>query len=110
MLLQISGANYYVAIKDGPPVCHQKPSVEVLFNSVAKYAGSNAIGAILTGMGADGAGGLLAMRQSGAHTVAQDEASCVVFGMPKEAIQKGAAEKVVHLDEVAGTMIDFTRN
>ncbi|TFG47793.1 MAG: chemotaxis response regulator protein-glutamate methylesterase [Candidatus Brocadiia bacterium] len=110
MILQRSGANYYVVIKDGPPVCHQKPSVEVLFNSVAKYAGSNAIGAILTGMGADGAGGLLAMRQSGAHTVAQDEASCIVYGMPKEAIQKGAAEKIVHLDEVAGTMIDFTRN
>ena len=93
MLLQRSGANYYVAIKDGPAVCRQKPSVEVMFNSVAKYAGANAIEAILTGMGNDGADGLLNMRENGAHTIAQDEASCIVFGMPKEAIEQGAAEK-----------------
>jgi two-component system chemotaxis response regulator CheB len=108
MMLNRSGANYYVVIGDGPPVCRQKPSVEVLFNSVAKYAGANAIGAILTGMGDDGAGGLLNMRQAGAHTIAQDEASSVVFGMPKEAINKGAAEKIVSLSEVAQTMISFT--
>jgi two-component system chemotaxis response regulator CheB len=107
MLLQRSGANYYVSIKDGPPVCRQKPSVELMFNSVAKYAGANAIGAILTGMGSDGAEGLLAMRQSGARTLAQNEASCVVFGMPKEAIDRDAAEKIVALNDVAKTMLGF---
>ena len=105
MLLQRSGANYYVAIKDGPAVCHQRPSAEVLFNSVAKYAGANAVGAILTGMGNDGASGLLNMRQNGAFTIAQDEASCIVFGMPKEAIDRGAAQKIVPLQDVARTMI-----
>lgn len=107
MILQRSGANYYVTVKDGPAVCRQKPSVEVLFNSVAKYAGANAIGAILTGMGSDGAEGLLNMRNSGSHTIAQDEASCIVFGMPKEAIDKGAAEKVVSLNDITRTMIDL---
>jgi two-component system chemotaxis response regulator CheB len=107
MLLQRSGANYYVSIKDGPPVCRQKPSVELMFNSVAKYAGANAIGAILTGMGSDGAEGLLAMRQNGARTIAQNEASCVVYGMPKEAIERDAAEKIVALDDVARTMLGF---
>jgi two-component system chemotaxis response regulator CheB len=110
MLLQRSGANYYVTIEDGPPVCRQKPSVEVLFNSVARYAGANAIGAILTGMGDDGADGLLAMRQSGAHTIAQDEASCVVFGMPKEAIERGAAEKVVPLSEMTRVMVSCVKH
>jgi len=105
MLLQRSGANYYVIVKDGPPVCRQKPSVEVLFNSVAKYAGANAVGSILTGMGNDGADGLLNMRQNGAHTIAQNEASCIVFGMPKEAIAKGAAEKIIPLSNIAETMI-----
>jgi len=109
MLLQRSGANYYVTVKDGPPVCRQKPSVEVLFNSVAKYAGANAVGAILTGMGNDGANGLLNMRQNGAHTIAQDEASSIVFGMPKEAIALGAAEKVVPLSDIAETMIALAR-
>lgn len=109
MLLQRSGANYYVNIKDGPSVCRQKPSVELMFNSVAKYAGANAIGAILTGMGSDGAGGLLNMRQSGAHTIAQDEATSIVFGMPKEAIEKGGAEKVLPLSDVAKNMIKFAQ-
>lgn len=109
MLLQRSGANYYVTVKDGPPVCRQKPSVEVMFNSVAKYAGANAIGAILTGMGDDGAGGLLNMRKSGAHTIAQDEASSIVFGMPKEAINRGAAEKIVPLSGITKTLINFAR-
>jgi two-component system chemotaxis response regulator CheB len=109
MLLQRSGANYYVAVKDGPSVCHQKPSVEVLFNSVAKYAGANAVGAILTGMGNDGARGLLNMRENGAFTIAQDEASSIVFGMPKEAIACGAAQKVVPLWQVTQTMIDAIR-
>lgn len=110
MLLQRSGANYYVAVKDGPPVCRQRPSVEVMFDSVAKFAGANAVGAILTGMGNDGAGGLLNMRKSGAHTVAQDEASCVVFGMPKEAIERGAAEKVAPLSEIAQNLIRFAQH
>ncbi len=107
MLLRRSGANYKVQVKSGPHVCHQRPSVEVMFNSVAKYAGANAIGAILTGMGADGAKGLLNMKKAGAHTVAQNEESCVVFGMPKEAIKLGAAEQVIELGKVAETMIDL---
>ncbi len=110
MLLRRSGAHYFVNVKDGPRVCRQIPSVDVLFNSVAKYAGANAVGAILTGMGDDGAKGLLNMRQSGAHTIAQDEASSIVFGMPKEAIEQGAAEKVVPLSDVAETLIMFTQN
>lgn len=107
MLLQRSGANYFVAIKDGPRVCLQKPSVEVMFNSVAKYAGANAIGAILTGMGKDGAIGLLNMRKNGAHTIAQDEESCIVYGMPKEAADQGAAERVLPLSGVAKAMIEM---
>ena len=87
----------------------QKPSVEVLFHSVAKYAGANAVGAILTGMGADGAQGMLQMRHIGAHTLAQDEASCVVFGMLKEAITLGAAEKIVPLSGVAENLIHFAQ-
>jgi two-component system, chemotaxis family, protein-glutamate methylesterase/glutaminase len=109
MMLGRSGANYFVTVRDGPPVCRQKPSVEVLFDSVAKYAGGNAVGAILTGMGDDGAKGLLNMRRAGAHTIAQDEESSIVFGMPKEAIECGAAEKIVPLSAVAAAMIDFTR-
>ncbi|MEW6387523.1 MAG: chemotaxis response regulator protein-glutamate methylesterase [Thermodesulfobacteriota bacterium] len=97
MLLRRSGARYYVQVKDGPPVHHQRPSVDVLFNSTAQTAGANALGVILTGMGADGADGLLAMKDKGAYTIAQDEATCVVFGMPKEAIKKGAAQKVLPL-------------
>lgn len=107
MVLQRSGANYHVQVKDGPQVCHQRPSVEVMFNSVARYAGANAIGAILTGMGNDGAKGMLSMRRNGAHTVAQNEETCVVFGMPKEAINEGGIEKIVPLTKIAKTMIDF---
>lgn len=108
-VLRRSGARYYVQVKDGPPVHHQKPSVEVLFNSVADVAGANAIGAILTGMGADGAQGLLRMRNAGARTIAQDEKSCVVFGMPMEAIKVGAAERVCPLDDVADQLLAFAR-
>jgi two-component system chemotaxis response regulator CheB len=97
MLLRRSGARYFVQVKNGPPVHHQRPSVDVLFNSAAQSAGANAIGVILTGMGADGAAGLLAMKESGAYTIAQDEASSVVFGMPKEAIKRGAAQRVLPL-------------
>ena len=109
MMLQRSGANYHVTVKDGPKVCRQKPSVEVMMNSVAKFAGSNAVGAMLTGMGDDGAQGLLNMKNAGAHTLAQDEASCTVFGMPKEAIRVGAAEKIIPLQDVARAMIDFVK-
>ncbi|MBU0986946.1 MAG: chemotaxis response regulator protein-glutamate methylesterase [Proteobacteria bacterium] len=107
MLLKRSGARYYVQVKNGPMVHHQRPAVDVLFHSVADYAGSNAVGAILTGMGSDGALGLLKMREAGARTVAQDEKSCVVFGMPKEAIKMGAAEKVVPLGNIARTALSM---
>lgn len=100
MLLYRSGGNYIVKIKDGPRVHYQRPSVDVLFDSVAASAGKNAVGVILTGMGADGAKGLLAMKKSGAHTIAQNEETCVVFGMPKEAIKAGAVNKVVGLTDV----------
>lgn len=99
-LLRISGAKHYVQVKDGPLVHHQRPAADVLFNSVAACAGCNAVGIILTGMGVDGAAGLLKMKEAGARTVAQDEKSCVVFGMPKEAIRIGAAEKVVPLKKI----------
>jgi two-component system chemotaxis response regulator CheB len=100
MLLQRTGSDYRVSIKDGPPVSRHRPSVDVLFRSAAQYAGANALGIIMTGMGDDGARGLLEMRKSGARTLAQDEESCIVFGMPKEAIALGAAERVVNLARV----------
>jgi two-component system, chemotaxis family, protein-glutamate methylesterase/glutaminase len=100
LLLQRSGARYYVEVKDGPLVCRHRPSVDVLFRSAARYAGSNAVGVILTGMGDDGARGLLEMKQVGAKTIAQDEASCIVFGMPKEAIKLNAADKVLPLESI----------
>ncbi len=105
MLLQRSGARYYAEIRDGPPVYHQRPSVDVLFHSVARSAGGNAVGVILTGMGGDGASGLLAMRKAGARTFAEDEKSCVVFGMPKEAIRLGAAEEVLPLNRIPAAAI-----
>jgi two-component system chemotaxis response regulator CheB len=100
MVLRRSGAQYLVEIKGGPQVHHQRPSVDVLFHSVAREAGLNAVGVILTGMGADGAAGLLAMKDAGARTIAQDENSCVVFGMPKEAIRMGAAGEIVSLNQI----------
>jgi two-component system chemotaxis response regulator CheB len=100
MTLVRSGAQYSVAVKDGPLVHHHRPSVDVLFRSVARTAGRNALGIIMTGMGADGAGGLKAMHEAGARGVAQDEATCVVFGMPKEAIKLGAADAVLPLQEL----------
>jgi len=105
MILRRSGARYYVEVKDGPMVHHQRPSVDVLFKSTAKSAGPNSIGVILTGMGSDGAEGLLEMKQEGAKTIAQDERSCIVFGMPKEAIELGAVDKVVPLDRVAEKIV-----
>ncbi|MGE5417047.1 MAG: protein-glutamate methylesterase/protein-glutamine glutaminase [Acidobacteriota bacterium] len=100
MELRRSGAAYFVKLEDGPMVFHQRPSVEVMFESVAQYAGRNAIGVILTGMGKDGAGGLLKMRSEGAYTIAQDEKSCIVFGMPKEAIDLGAACSIKPLNRI----------
>jgi two-component system, chemotaxis family, protein-glutamate methylesterase/glutaminase len=100
--LRRSGARYFVTLTDAPPFNRHRPSVDILFNSVARYAGSNAIGVILTGMGADGAQGLLEMKNAGATTIAQDEATSVVFGMPKEAIKLGAADHVLPLHRIAG--------
>ena len=100
-LLKRSGARYYVETREGPLVSRHRPSVDVLFRSAARYAGKNAIGVIMTGMGDDGAKGLLEMKKAGAYTIAQDEASCVVFGMPKEAIKLGAVDKVADLDSIS---------
>lgn len=100
LLVKRSGAQYVAEVLAAPPVNRHCPSVDVLFRSVAKYAGRNATGVIMTGMGDDGARGLLEMRHAGARTLAQDEESCVVFGMPKEAIKLGAAERVVGLDQI----------
>jgi two-component system chemotaxis response regulator CheB len=107
MLLRRSGARYYVEIKTGPMVHHQRPAVDPMFKSVAKYAGANAIGIVLTGMGSDGAEGLKIMKEAGAKTIAQDEASCVVFGMPKEAIKTGCVDKVVSLRNMPQTILDM---
>lgn len=101
LLIQRSGSSYVAHVTDGPLVSRHRPSVDVLFRSVAKSAGSNAVGVLMTGMGDDGAQGLLEMRGAGAHTIAQDEASCVVFGMPKEAIARGAAAEVLPLHRIA---------
>jgi two-component system chemotaxis response regulator CheB len=100
MLLRRSGAQYHVEVVDGPLVNRHRPSVDVLFRSVAKFAGANALGIIMTGMGDDGAAGLLEMRKAGARTVAQDEESCVVYGMPKEAVKRGAVEKTLPLNAI----------
>ena len=106
-MLQRSGARYHVTVKDGPLVSRHRPSVDVLFRSAAQYAGANAVGILMTGMGDDGARGLLEMRKAGAYTVAQDEATCVVFGMPKEAIELGAAEKVVPLGQIPREILQW---
>ncbi|OIP03318.1 MAG: chemotaxis response regulator protein-glutamate methylesterase [Bacteroidetes bacterium CG2_30_32_10] len=106
MLLKRSGARYYVEIKSGPLVNRHRPSVDVLFRSTAKYAGANAIGIIMTGMGDDGAKGLLEMKEAGAFTIAQDEKSCVVFGMPKEAIKLGGVDKILPLEHIANFVIN----
>ncbi|AHG87691.1 Chemotaxis response regulator protein-glutamate methylesterase [Gemmatirosa kalamazoonensis] len=105
LVLHRAGTSYVVRLSDGPLVHHQRPAVDVLFESVARHAGANAVGVLLTGMGADGARGLLAMREAGAHTLAQDEQSCVVFGMPKAAIQLGAACEVLPLDAIAAAVL-----
>ncbi len=101
LLLKRSGARYYVEINNGPLVNRHRPSVDVLFRSTAKFAGNNAIGVIMTGMGDDGAKGMLEMKEAGAYTIAQDEKSCVVFGMPKEAIKIGSVEKTLPLSQIS---------
>lgn len=105
LLLKRSGARYYVEIKDGPLVSRHRPSVDVLFRSAARYAGPNAVGVIMTGMGDDGARGMLEMKEAGAVTIAQDEESCVVFGMPKKAIELNAVDKVLSLPEIPGAIL-----
>jgi two-component system, chemotaxis family, protein-glutamate methylesterase/glutaminase len=105
MLLRHSRGRYYVSVKTGPRVCYQRPSVDVLFSSVAEAAGAEAVGVLLTGMGNDGAQGLLRMRQGGARTIAQNEATCVVYGMPREAVALGAAAQVLPLAAIAEAML-----
>ncbi|KAF0100533.1 MAG: two-component system chemotaxis family response regulator CheB [bacterium] len=106
LLVRKSGAYYYTELSKGEPVNRHRPSVDVLFDSAARVLGPNAVGAILTGMGKDGAQGLLAMRAAGAHTIAQDEASCVVYGMPKAAVELGAAMDVLPLHDIARRILD----
>jgi two-component system chemotaxis response regulator CheB len=109
LLLKRSGARYHVEVKDGPLVCRHRPSVDVLFRSAARYAGRNAVGVILTGMGDDGARGMLEMKQAGATTIAQDEATSVVFGMPKEAIKLNCVDRVLPLESIAGSILSACR-
>lgn len=109
LLVKRSGARYYVEIKDGPLVTRHRPSVDVLFRSTARYAGKNAIGVIMTGMGDDGSRGMLEMHDAGAFTIAQDENSCVVFGMPAEAIKLNAVDIVLPLDKIADEVIFRTK-
>ena len=105
MLLKRSGAVYHVEIVEGPLVNRHRPSVDVLFRSVARFAGKNVVAAILTGMGDDGAKGMLEMKEAGAYTIAQDEASCVVYGMPKEAVKLGGVQKVLPLNEISNHIL-----
>lgn len=109
ILLKRSGARYYVEVKEGPLVSRHRPSVDVLFRSTARYAGKNAVGVILTGMGDDGAHGMQEMHDAGAYTIAQDEKSCVVFGMPNEAIKLNAVDKTLPLNEIANEIINKTK-
>jgi len=109
MTLKLSGARYIVEVRDGPPVNRHKPSVDVLFRSVAKSAGKNALGIIMTGMGDDGARGLLEMHEIGSKTIGQNEASSIVYGMPKEAVKMGAVDEEVDLNAIAGKIMNFYR-
>lgn len=110
MALKRSGAQYIVEVKDGPLINRHRPSVDVLFRSVAKFAGKNALGIIMTGMGDDGAHGLLEMRECGAATLGQNEDTCIVYGMPKEAVKLGAVEKEIALDKIASKIMNFYIN
>jgi two-component system chemotaxis response regulator CheB len=107
LLLKRSGANYMTELNQGPPVNRHRPSVDVLFRSAANVAGANAMGIILTGMGKDGAQGMLEMKHAGSFTIAQDEASCVVFGMPREAIALGGAAEVLPLQNIARRTLEY---
>ena len=109
MLLKRGGSGYFVEVKDGPLVSRHRPSVDVLFRSAARYAGDDAIGIIMTGMGDDGAAGMREMKDAGAYTIAQDEASCTIFGMPNEAIKHGGVVTVLPLDEIARKVIEIVR-
>ncbi len=109
LLLKRSGARYYVEIKDGPLVSRHRPSVDVLFRSAARYAGQNTVGVIMTGMGDDGALGMVEMKQAGAMTIAQDEKTCVVFGMPNEAIKRNAVDRVLPLQAIARAIVTYAR-
>lgn len=109
MLLKRNGAQYHVEIIDGPPVSRHRPSVDVLFRSVAKFAGKNALGIIMTGMGDDGARGMLEMHDAGAKTIAQDENSCVVYGMPKEAVKLGAVDRIMSLESIPNAIMECSR-
>ena len=106
LLLKREGKDYYVEVKDGPLVSRHRPSVDVLFRSAARYAGKNAIGIIMTGMGDDGAKGMKEMHDAGSFNIAQDEATCIVYGMPGEAVKAGAVDKIVPLPEIASTMLN----
>lgn len=108
LLIKRSGAKYYVELKDGPLVSRHRPSVDVLFRSAARYAGKNCMGIIMTGMGDDGAKGMLELKEAGAYTVAQDEASCVVFGMPKVAIEMGGVDKILPLKDISKEVIKYS--
>jgi two-component system chemotaxis response regulator CheB len=105
LLLKRSGARYYVEVRDGPLVSRHRPSVDVLFRSAARYAGSNAVGVIMTGMGDDGAKGMLEMKEAGAYNIAQDEATCVVYGMPAEAVKLSAVDRIMPLGQIAGEVV-----
>lgn len=110
MLLKRSGTRYHVEVKDGPLVSRHRPSVDVLFRSGARYAGQNAVGVIMTGMGDDGAKGMRELHDAGAYNIAQDEASCVVFGMPQEAIKHGGVNKVMSLTAIAGEVVRYCKD
>ncbi|HPG29644.1 MAG TPA: chemotaxis response regulator protein-glutamate methylesterase [bacterium] len=110
LLLARDGAKFKVIVKDGPKICHQRPAVDVMFLSTAEIAGKNAVGVILTGMGSDGANGLLAMKKKGAVTISQSERTCVVYGMPREAYLKGAVDFVADLDDIPGKIIQALNN
>jgi two-component system chemotaxis response regulator CheB len=109
MLLRRAGGGFRVQVQDGPQVCYQRPSVDVLFASVAESAKERAVGALLTGMGSDGAQGLLRMKRAGARTIAQNEESCVVYGMPREAVKLGAADQVMALSAIPHALLQSCR-
>jgi two-component system chemotaxis response regulator CheB len=109
LLLRRSGARYFVEVREGPLVSRHRPSVDVLFRSAARYGGRNVVGVIMTGMGDDGSKGMLEMKQAGAFNIAQDEASCVVFGMPAEAIKLGAVDRVLPLESIASEVVRACR-